>query len=85
MNDFKYSPMDKNSSHFTTIDLSDLPGTVQQELYDFYIFLRNKYGRNKTKHQKKISGQNGKFSKFLSSSIKTDLFLTLSRDERNGR
>ena len=77
--------MDKNLNHFTTIDLSDLPGNVQQELFDFYMFLMNKYGSNKTRHPKKRAGHNGKFSQFLSSSIKTNEFLTLNRDERNAR
>lgn len=77
--------MDKKLNHFTTIDLSDLPGKVQQELYDFYLFLMNKYASNKTKHPMKPDGQKKKFSKFLSSSIKTNEFLILNRDERNTR
>jgi hypothetical protein len=77
--------MGKNISHFTTIDLSGLPGNIQQELYDFYIFLLNKYGNNKIKHPKKSIGYNKKFSQFLSSSIKTNDYLALNRDERNAR
>lgn len=41
--------MAKTLSHFTTIDISDLPGNAKQEIMDFYKYLLTKYSIRKDK------------------------------------
>lgn len=44
--------MDKSLSHYTTIDITDLPGNAKQEIMDFYQYLLTKYSIRKEKRKK---------------------------------
>ena len=60
------------------IDMSALPERVQNELFDFYQFLVEKYGRKKGKEIETVSsGLPDEFYK----PIKVKQYLNFSRDE----
>lgn len=75
--------MDKSLSHFTTIDITDLPGNAKQEIMDFYQYLLTKYSimKDKKKDDRKLG--------FLKNVEKQRFHLssdyTFNRDEANER
>ena len=71
-----------NTNDYSNLDLSGLPLNARQEIIDFYSFIISRYQSKTT--IRSVAPKN-KFSKFLSTTIKTDNFIMLNRDERNER
>ena len=60
------------------IDLSILPDNAGKLLMDFYDFLVEKYGENKSKNKSAIDKE---FDKFISESIQVEEIVIPSREE----
>jgi hypothetical protein len=60
------------------IDLSILPDNAGKLLMDFYDFLVEKYGKNKSKNKSAIDKE---FDKFISESIEVEEIVIPSREE----
>jgi len=60
------------------IDLSILPDNAGKLLMDFYDFLVEKYGKNKSKNKSAIDKE---FDKFISESIQVEEIVIPSREE----
>lgn len=77
--------MRANTGNISTIDVTALPKTARRELYDFYTFLKTKYGEKDVINNKKLTQATTRFTTFLSIPIKSKEFVMLDRDERNER
>ncbi len=65
-----------------TINISDLPEFAQEELLDFYEFLRAKH---KLDTKEPLKAQRTTLSRFISSPIKVERIKRYSRDELHER
>jgi hypothetical protein len=64
------------------IDLSILPDNAGKLLMDFYDFLVEKYGKNKSKNKSAIDKE---FDKFISESIEVEEIVIPTREEIHER
>jgi hypothetical protein len=72
----------KMSKLASRIDLSILTDNAVKLLIDFYDFLVEKYGKNKTKSK---SAMDEEFDKFISESIEVEEIVIPSREEIHDR